>query len=578
MPRIATTVIPSTGLSGQIGGEGKLFYFAPKETSYVAADFVEILLPAGTQGLFHRPSWADYNSIGNSWFLGTGAWTANIQLDRNLRALRQGLPAPSEIPQVALAGGGSIDGANVCYHRFMDILSNRVGPLSGPAPSLAAGGSNTIDWTQIPTESVDPSVTHIQGLRDVDGAGPRVAWTRQLGATSVSEGLAAGDLGELAPPTFEAFPLCTASVMYNNAQWGFGNERFPERVFRSELGFPERWSGKFVQTDGEAVVGIFEANGKLLFGSKKRIYFASGFTDADMVRDVEKPDFGLVGHHAQAHVHGRVIVPTNVNIFLYDGTWHPLLDSMESEWQNEYEANRDSFEAAMGHFNPRTNIYTFGPVRHSLYPNLWVDWVLDTERVFPETEAGPFTTAWEFDGRTRKLVGRATYYLPSSQQPLLVSGAVDGHIRYEDEASNRNDDGDTYAKQVTIEPAPISPDPGGFPSDGFRFMRAWNHILAESTGHTVEFRAGGEHAWQRLNPDFTESIGSLNESDTGPGGETRTAERLSEVPYLLHGVVGTMIFMRLTFTQPQEVEWRGWGVTYGPGHKTRGIVTEEFPV
>ncbi len=583
MPKIISTSKPVLGSGGNIGSEGKLFLFTPKApgATYTANDFAEIAIPAGSQGADRRPGWAVYNQGGRSMSLGVGAWTSNILLDQHHRVLRQGIPPPRVVPTLTDPGGGSLQNVSIGYYRFVDLLGARAGPLSGPSAALdMSGGSGKRSWDNVPTTSQDPSVSHVQGLARVDGFTARVAWTRQLGAASpLIEEIATLALGEAAPTAFVDMPLGTMNLIYHDAQWVAGNEEHPERVFRSALGQPERWEGSYVQTDGEAVSGLFEANTNLFFGSRKKIYRAIGYEDLDIKRDIEKPDIGLLGHHGSASVHGRVIVPTSAGFFLYAGQWHYLMDDRQTEWQAQYLAYRSQYEAAQGFFDSGRNVYLFGPVQHTGILDedgaaLWTYWVIDCERLFPETEANIWTIAIANDAQTRKLIGHAVMFLPgSSALPELWAGDTEGYLYRGNQVQDDDDDGDSYTKRMVIEPSALMPAPGGTLYDGFTFHTSWIFLRSKTTPWDAEFRCGSEYARELFDTTHSETI---TPSVADSSGDIYEAE--PQTPFVLEQSAGQAISLRISIGSPpaDEVEYNGWGGTYGPGIVTRGRVDPIF--
>lgn len=572
MPRL---LVSHKALDGGIGVETKLWRFraTEPETQMLASEPVQIPLPSGTSGVNLRPSWANYNLLSRSRKYGSGAWTSNILVDENGRCLRQGIPAPTIVPSVASAAGPGVTTASVCYLRFVDTIAERAGPLSAASTTVNLANQSRA-WTSLPTTCPDPSVNAIEGVVANDGALPRVTWRRDLGVTSVTEAIANGALGE-AVDEFTEMPLCQFNAVWHDALWGSGNEQYPERVFKSAIQELERYEGLYLQSDGEPVVGMFGANENFFFGSKKTIYRASGFTELDITRDIEKPDIGLVNHHGIAQVHGRVIVPSTVGFLLYDGGWRNLTRDRASEWQREYNRYRAYYEAAQGFFDPVENVYTFGPVPHSeilateFQPYTY--WVIDAKRLIPEVATSSELAACiSNDARARSDAGKAAFYLPGSSRAQVVLGSCDGTLREENVRTDGSDDDDLYAKQFTIEPATELPDPGGsFGVDAVVWHRAWNFLRSREREFTIEFRAGTENVTDSL-VKMTETVGIANV------GTSEESPDMVDTP--LEGMSGAALCMRIIgtgFLTPLDTEipsseadsfsWSGWGGTNGPG-------------
>lgn len=554
MPPIITS---EQGIFGDaeddIGTDGKLWTYRPgSPVPFTTADLRNIPLPVGTNGVRRQPSWALYNSLRRSRLYGAGAWTSNIVIDEYLRALRQGIPAFTITPTVAAVAGPGVTNTSTCYLRPLDYLGQRIGPLSAGTDVVLANQQRS--WTALPTTHPDPSVSHLQGLVGADGAEPRVTWTRELGATSVVEGVPTGQLGENAPATFTELPLCTFNVMYHDAQWLSGSQIYPERVFRSALAELEHYEGLFVQTDGEAVRGEWVSNDQLFFGSKYRIYRVTGFDEGDLAREIEKPDIGIISHYGIAHVHGRTIVPTTVGFFLYDGRWNFITDDRQEEFRNDYRTYHDIFEQqAFGRFDPVANVYKFGPVpliRPTGEQFEWKYWVLDGERLFPETETLHPAVAWGNDARTRRDTGAAVFYLPGTSEPTFVTGSTDGMLRSEN-TPDVGDDGDTYNKRLTIEPAALMPDPGGDIFGGFTFHKLWVYMECPFQVHSVQVRCGGEHVRDITDPHWT----NYNVPQTGG----QFLETFGKQWHVIEPCVGDALQLKIEVGNAED---------YGPDHET----------
>jgi hypothetical protein len=268
MPRLVVSHNGLTGL-GAIGTEGKLWWMRPISIgTWSSTEIFPITIPDGVAGIRRRPSWATYNQGGSSRTYGVGGFSANILVDEHYRCLKQGIPAPTAIPSVAATTGPGRTGSAIFYWRFLDELGGRFGPLSAPSTPVTMTDQASLA-TSLPTTCPDSSVSAIQQLCSMDGATPRVEWTRQLGATSVTSDVTTGALGEAAPDDFVEMPSGTMNVIgLNDVQIVAGNQQYPERAFLSALGEPERHEGTFVQTEGEAITGIFTHDRSVFLGTR----------------------------------------------------------------------------------------------------------------------------------------------------------------------------------------------------------------------------------------------------------------------------------------------------------------------
>lgn len=577
MPRL---LVSHKELSAGLGVETKLWRFKPQEPGLVmdANEPIEMPIPAGTGGVNRRPCWATYNLLKRSRKYGSGAWSANILIDENGRCLRQGMPAPTIVPTVVSAGGPGVTAESVCYLQFWDEIGGRQGPLS--AGSVNVSLSNQIrSWSALPTTCPDPSATHLRGLVANNGALPRVAWKRELGVTALTEKVENGALGEFVDD-FTAMDLQRIQAVWHDRLWGAGNEQFPERAEGSVIQDLEMYQGLFLQTDGEPIVGMFGSNENFLFGSNRTIYRASGFTEDDITRDIEKPDIGFVGHHGIAKMHGFTIVPTTVGFYIYDGGFRYLMKDRATEWAREYKLHRDEYENAQGIFDPVEGVYKFGPVHHSDIVDgvdgdgepfaPYVYWIIDAKRLVPDVATtSELSAVISNDARARSDAGSAVFYMPGSSQAQLVTGSCDGLLREENANGNGDDDGDLYAKKVTIEPATEAPDPGGaYAVDAVTWKRLWGFVRTKAA-FQVRMMAGTEYVTQSAVPP----VDTIEAPVLGDEEETPD---LAELPS--EGLTGAALCLRITVegaitpdpTVDGEIEaaafeYRGWGGTYGLG-------------
>jgi hypothetical protein len=572
MPRLLVSEASAVGGSGVIGLDSKLWRYRATEVGVLtASEPLEMIIPSGTSGVRKRPSWADYNLLTRSRKYGFGAWTSNIVVDENFRVLRSGIPAPPMVPTVAAVAGPGVTNTSVCYLRFVDDIGERLGPLSAATPNVVLANQQR-QWSSLPTTCVDPSVNCIEGVIAVDGFLPRVAWRRQMGVTTVTEAIATGALGE-APDEFTEFPLCEIGAIWRDRLAGSGNQQYPERVFLTDIADLEQYAGLFLQTEGEPCNGMFFSNENFFFGSKKRIYRAAGFEVTDIVRDPEKPDIGLIGHHGIVNMHGVTIVPTNLGFYLFNGGWQYLMKDRAAEWFREYKFFRDEYESAAAIFDPVEGLYKFGPVPHSEIPDKFVYWTIDGKRLVPDIAQAQLSPVIANDARARLDAGSAVLYIPGgSAQAEVVTGSWDGKLRRENEETDGTDDGDSYVKKLTIEPATEVVDPGGaYQTDGTTWKRAWNFIRTRLET-TFTFFTGTEFVTESTGPGGTPGYPDVVGEDLDLLSEPNA---LTDHP--LDGMTGEGICMRVTVdgAKQGDLRWSGWGGLSGPGLRVRGGLNPE---
>lgn len=581
MPRIVLSHTPATFVATVfpfdtriVSQQVKVIWLGARERGhlYTADELFTIPTPLGVAGIKARPGWANDNRFGKARLYGCGATTANIMIDENMRMVRQGIAPPTAIPVVVASGVGPITGTFVPYFRWLDNFAQRVSPLSGPGPVITLTAQNR-DWSVLPTNPLDDSVTHIQGLVD-DGTGvARVSWTRDLGTLTVLDTVETLSLGEAAPPFFTTMPRSRRNAIYHSQQYMLGNAQFPERVFVSAVGELEHFEGLFVASDGEANVGFIQTNDVIMFGSFEKIYRCQQFSSTDITRVIERPDMGLVGADGVAYAHGRAIVPTSVGIYLYDGSWHALIPDRVKEWRREAKLFQNEYANAQGFYDPVMNVFTFGPVTHSVLSvgesssNVW--WVLDCEYLFPDIAGVPFRSAWGNDRRIRVMTTKAVWHVPNSAELIVVQGSnelsgASGFVYEENVDENENDIDEL--KELIVEPGLVMPLIGGFPDDGVTWAKLWVYASHYGLGPppALLLNAGGEFAnlQNNVSPATMEDIIEATPLGFEPTDTHNT---------VLEGCVGEALSVKILFTTPaKDFRFRGMGGTYMPGHKFYG--------
>jgi hypothetical protein len=541
-----------------------------------------------------------------------------VLIDEHLRCCTQGIPAPVVKPDVVTGGAGALTGNYVLYLRYLDILTGRFGPLSTPSDILSLTAEKRM-WQNLPTTSIDSSVTHLQGLVDEGVGVERVAWTRELGVTSVTEEVGSLELGEAAPASFTPMPQGFRNEFYNGMQAIVGNSKFPERVFLSEPGYPENWTGTYLESVGEPIVGLFKHGALLFYGSTERIYRGQGFTANDITAEVERPDAGLLSGDCYAYAFGRVIVATTVNVFIYDGTWSPLMPDLEGTWRAHVKKYPRHFAAAQAFYDPEDNVFLFGPIPWDplLYREEWINeirggsglgyLVLNCEHLFPELGGGAYRADWGIDRFEHEGITRAVWSVspgfagnvvvavgdpaPSTASLFVVHGFKDGYVREENVEANLDDDGDTAEKEVVIEPVMIRPDVGGKDqTTGQTFQYLWTHIeqpieigrnqVTDPQSFILSVRAGQQRCDRSIDETFKEEVfaeAEHLEANLPSTGETERFEELESRNHLLWGCVGRALHVRIVTRRvhPDYFKYYGFGGTHDPGINTRSVLERQ---
>ena len=132
-----------------------------------------------------------------------------------------------------------------------------------------AGGTFDPDLSGAPTQA-NPTLggigvlpygraTHLELWISAAGGLPQMVTRVRMGTTTFVESTASEDLGESFMGAFERFPRCTMNAIWNDRQLMAGDPDNPDRVYMSELFFPERYTGlNFRTKDGAPVTGMLD--------------------------------------------------------------------------------------------------------------------------------------------------------------------------------------------------------------------------------------------------------------------------------------------------------------------------------
>jgi len=341
--------------------------------------------------------------------------------------------------------------------------------------------------------------THLELWISAAGGLPQMVTRVRMGTTTLVESTASEDLGESFMGAFERFPRCTMNAVWNDRQLMAGDPDNPDRVYMSELFFPERYTGlNFRTKDGAPVTGMLALRDYCLVFSRDRTYMLQGYTESDFSFTMVEQSLGSVGHKSNVVVHGNAYVWTEKGPFLYNGSWHPLApDNVFS-----VPTTKDSAQLR-GSTDSEENLYlVMGPglnLIDNYYPKTvitaWpsVVMVMDYTTVQPEA-GGTFSTArLSIDYQETQL----TY--PSG---LASATARDSLYYY---LSNKWGRGRMYS--LSQDPAYLETgavNNTGFPDNSFKIfvhaqMKDYNPALISG---------GGDHTNSLLvAPDFMVTLG-----------------------------------------------------------------------
>jgi len=358
--------------------------------------------------------------------------------------------------------------------------------------------------------------SHVELWLSVDGADPRFVTRRQLGATTAVEAVATLALGEVAPDDFSEFPKGAFNAIYHDRQIISGDAKNPDTVYLSEIFFPERYAGVSFRTrNGERVTGLLPCRDVLLVFTASSTYRLQGYTEDDFELVLDDPDIGCITHFGLAVIYGNAWTPDQKGIFMWNGSYHQMLDNNKKYWQLDYKRHPADYEDGFAVHDPNEYTYTFFMNRYiyslpeDSIPNDWpfvdilqdarctLGWVGNYEETTPQVEGTYGQAKWSFDFLDRIIPTAGVLSDAGGKRTDVYFGACDGLIRTKD-IFNADDDGDLYGKRFIVQTKHYYfDDPGGKGYDGKRLLEFWSYLESEHTNWTVAVIGGDEKAWYK---------------------------------------------------------------------------------
>lgn len=523
---------------GQFGRQGKTIWSPPIQSAVAGdPDFTEAPIPAGVNPTKTLPSLAIYNgdALSRSYFV--GSHTDNMVFTESYAMLRQGMiiPAhelisgvatnPSQIG-VRLVAGPGITGNIIARLSLFDEVHNRRSSLTRQAPLLVAS-NQAIEYNNLPDRDVlDESATHWETFLSVDGALPALAERRQIGPTTIVVDTPSLSLGEVFLTTFTRFPRCRFNVIYHDRQVMAGDDRHPDRLYFSDLTFPERFGALFLRTrNGEPISGLAVVRDVLLVFSLRATYAVQGYTQDDLEMQILEPHIGCINHFGLKVIHGHLIIPSHLGFYLSTGSsFHFLSEQHQRTWRTEYRNNEEFYQSeAWSVDDPEENVYKFYVGNMSINTASFVDvgnpieglaksyyWVLDYTTLIKELGGQYEPPKLSFDLRSRVDCWANLLSNPGSGRGNVFTGSDDGFVRRENDRDNNDDDGDTglTVKGVAVQmPFYVRTkhyfwgDPAGGPEDGWKIPEMWLYVENETNNWTASVFAGDLDAYRHSRED-----------------------------------------------------------------------------
>lgn len=504
-----------------------------------------------------------------------------------------GIIAPNSPPTLAAGTGSSGSlGEAIGYLTFAHKQGTKIlqeSNPSGPSDTFTLQG-NGRTWTDIPATAPDDRVTHVRGYVSVDGAIPRLAWERQIGVTTVVENVLTAALGENLPvnPGLDGEadldvyargvpPYCQFAEMYHNSAYYAGDPLHPERIYKSKIDEPESVnsvqsidfspSGFLVTPDGEAVTGLKRWNDLLLVTCLRAVYAVQGFDSGDLQIVKISNFYGCVSNASLKNVgpEADVYGAGQEGVWRYNGTFHDLMEkSLRDYWMATYRLNPDAYQHdCFGAEDRTTRTYILQTPLPSDAPGgvASFKWVGHWEPVLSGDD--PW---WVFDmrGRTDSVMGML---LASNGSTFLEphTGSCDGIIRRENVASDADDDGDTFAKQMTILTKHyFFGEQDGDTAHGRDFTDFDFFVKNEQTALTASAYAGDDTASGALSAQWTTTI---------PAGAISLPKARVARTSIHFGPIteinGKGLCLKLTASSPLSVGFRGFSIYHKVGQQER---------
>jgi hypothetical protein len=167
-------------------------------------------------------------------------------------------------------------------------------------------------------------------------------------------------------------------------------------------------------------------------------------------------------------------------------------------------------------------------------------------------EKGTSEPKWSFYVRTRNDTCLGVMSTDGALPPVAVTGSSDGDIRKPD-ATNADDDSDTYAKKATIKTGHfIFGDQSGSLMHARSFKQLEAQVVAPNDDVAVSVWTGDDDASNALAPSASKTIVAVSDTDY-----VQSSNHL--VP--IHKS-GKGITIQYDVTSPTEFEYRGQTVFY----------------
>lgn len=544
-----------------------------------ATDFTEITLPVGTAGTRLRPSFQSYRRR----IYIQGLFSPSIVIDEHRNPWRVGIHAPLAAPSVAASGTG-LTGTYIPYLTF--VQKDSEGKTIHESNLSAAGATLTLSnqgrsWTSLPTTSMDPRVTHKRGYVSIGGAAPRLVWERELGTVttvteSVSDTIVANNTatpvdtdGETVLHARGVPPPARFGHVWRDRLWLVGDPG--DTVYFSKLFEPESFrvdeDNRFNYIDtlrtkgGESIIGIRGFEDALVLYCVGAEYAIVGYGPTSFEMRKISSSTTCLSHHAIVDAYGHHLYPTatgtGTRVTPSDGAFRNLMRrTYADQWQTDYATYPRQFENSQAAFDQQGGNYIL--LTENTGTNKTFSYVIPYDEVVEEGVTDPPIL---FDIQARRTTCIGVYSQGGAKQPTIVYGDEDGYIRKED-ATDADDDGDTYNKALTIRPKHfwLGGDQGGDDNHGGVVAFISEFVKSPNQNFTINGYAGDDDAASG-DPQFSKTVQSL---DQVAARTDKTSHRVS-----VDRLSGKGVTVEVTASAPVDFEYRGFNLEYLPGGQSR---------
>lgn len=568
-----------------VGQGGKMY--RRRRTAGSMPQQEQFAIPAGFVHTNTPGTWVQLKSR----LYGAGTGSDNAMIDEHYRFSRLGLQAPSQVPTLTTgAGPGPTANCQVAI-AFYDRAVDEWSPLSGFSDVVAIANQARVT-ANIQATSNDYRVTDVGLFVVADGSTPRLATTRQLGITTITENIATLALGAARPTPFNRMARCVGFAGYHDRLVGFGDVLNPDIVYVSAIGFPERYEGLSFRTrNGEAITAAIAVRDVCLILTANSAYVLRGYKDADMTLTLTEAEVGSINNSSwRIMPGGNAVIVNHQGFWVYNGAFHNITLDRTQAWLDFYEHNREAVETSVGAIDPLRNTYTLwvkGPTGGLTLPEeIWnpdsrtirgFGWTFDYAGISPQLEGNLTQPNWFVDIMTRPITAAGLLSVPGTKRYDLYLGSIDGYVRGLD-PTDASDDSDTYGKRMFIRTGAYAmSDPGGDSQSGKKYVSGYTYMESEISAWTVYWKGGDEDAWRTITPDNTvtfwrEEIAASLLVEIVPtlvGHIVNTYAAKSVHPHVPEQVTGRCLTLEVDIETPREVHWRGFGGRHGPGPATR---------